>query len=75
MLELHPYDAFVRGEKNLTEKNITLLEGNSDCYFLVEVYSAEEKRGERENRKRNANRHADRPRRQNYQLIDRKSVV
>ena len=26
MLELHPYDAFVRGERNLTEKNITLLE-------------------------------------------------
>ena len=26
MLELHPYDAFVRGEKNLTEKNIILLE-------------------------------------------------
>lgn len=26
MLELHPYDAYVRGEKNLNEKNIKLLE-------------------------------------------------
>ena len=26
MLESHPYDAYVRGEKNLNEKNIRLLE-------------------------------------------------
>ena len=26
MLELHPYDAYVRGEKNLNEENIKLLE-------------------------------------------------
>ena len=28
MLELHPYDAYVRGEKNLNKKNIKLIEEN-----------------------------------------------
>ena len=28
ILESHPYDAYVRGEKNLNEKNIKLIEEN-----------------------------------------------